>query len=633
MRRLAAAQGGPVNPDLLPASFGNESEARRLQELLSRELLDTRPEQRLDQFTRLVADVMEAPMAYIAVMDEQTQSLKSRVGLEFERIRRDEAFCNHTLMSGALEIPDTHADPRFREHRLVLGEPGIRFYAGVTLLGPDDAPVGTLCVLDVRPRALGDAGWRRLRAFAHLVEQELRFNVRVAEAREAIEHTALRDPVTGLPRRSILVELLERALAGAKERGERVAVGQIRFPRYDEVLAVYGRERVEYLAELFSERLRCALRSGDYLGRLEADTFCVVATQVAAADEAVQRMRQLCDALRQPYNIGGGTREVMVGFGVSMFPEDASEAVALMDRAGLAAGRAETAGEQAPIFFSSDVNTAISRRDQVAQRLSRALERDRMELHYQPVLDARTGMLVGCEALARWTCPQLGRVSPGEFIPVAERDPRLSRTLTHYVLEHACQQAAAWRASVQEPFWISVNVAGGELHDPDLAGAVQELITRYQLPAGTLVVELTEQSMITDLDGAVAVMERLQSLGVHCAVDDFGTGYSSLNYLRRLPVDKLKIDRSFIDAMREAGPGRDVVRAIVGIGHALGMSVVAEGVETHDQVQLLCDLDCDELQGFLVRHAVPAADIEAMMQGGARIPWVWEEETGKPPRS
>lgn len=468
-----------------------------------------------------------------------------------------------------------------------------------------------------------------MRDFARLVEQELQFNVRIAEAREAIEHTALRDPVTGLPRRSIIVELLERALVSARERGEGVAVGQIRFPRYDEVLAVYGRERVDYLAELFSERLRCALRAGDYLGRLEADTFCVVATQVTAEDDAAQRMRELCDALRQPYNISGGTREVMVGFGASMFPQDATEALALMDRAGLAAGRAEAAGEQAPVFFSGEVNSAISRRDRIAQRLSRALERERVELHYQPVLDARTGLLVGCEALARWTCSQLGRVSPGEFIPVAERDPLLSRTLTRYVLEHACRQAAAWRACMREPFWISVNVSGGELHDPDLAGAVQELITRHQLPAGTLVVELTEQSMITDLDGAVAVMERLQRLGVHCAVDDFGTGYSSLNYLRRLPLDKLKIDRSFIDAMREAGPGRDVVKAIIGIGHALGMSVVAEGVETHDQVQLLCDLNCNELQGFLVRHPVSAEDIEAIVQGGARIPWVWEEQLGR----
>ena len=618
-----------MNPDFLSSSFGNESEARRLQELLSRELLDTRPDQRLDQFTGLVADVVEAPMAFIALMDEHTQWFKSRVGLDIDRAPRDEAFCNHTLMAGAMEIPDTQADPRFREHHLVFGEPGIRFYAGVTLLGPGDAPVGTLCVLDTRPRTLGDVGWRRLRDFARLVEQELQFNVRIAEAREAIEHTALRDPVTGLPRRSIIVELLERALVSARERGEGVAVGQIRFPRYDEVLAVYGRERVDYLAELFSERLRCALRAGDYLGRLEADTFCVVATQVTAEDDAAQRMRELCDALRQPYNISGGTREVMVGFGASMFPQDATEAVALMDRAGLAAGRAEAAGEQAPVFFSGEVNSAISRRDRIAQRLSRALERERVELHYQPVLDARTGLLVGCEALARWTCSQLGRVSPGEFIPVAERDPLLSRTLTRYVLEHACRQAAAWRACMREPFWISVNVSGGELHDPDLAGAVQELITRHQLPAGTLVVELTEQSMITDLDGAVAVMERLQRLGVHCAVDDFGTGYSSLNYLRRLPLDKLKIDRSFIDAMREAGPGRDVVKAIIGIGHALGMSVVAEGVETHDQVQLLCDLNCNELQGFLVRHPVSAEDIEAIVQGGARIPWVWEEQLGR----
>lgn len=605
--------------------YGDEREARRLQELLSRELLDTRPEQRFDQFTRLVADVLDTPIAFIAVMDEETQWFKSRVGLDLDRAARDEAFCKYTLVSGDMEIPDTLNDARFRHHRLVRDPPGIRFYAGVPLRGPADEPVGTLCVLDTAPRTLGADGWRRLRAFRGLVEQELRFNARVGEAREAIERTALRDPATGLPRRSVMVELVGRALATARSWREYVAVAHIRFPRYDEVMAVYGRDMVDQLAALFTERLRSVIHAGDHLGRLEEDSFCAVLTGVDSEDDAARRMWQLCQALRQPYKIGGGTREVVVAFGVSLFPDDAEDVDPLLDRARLAAGRAQREEQQSPVFFSGEMNQQVSRRDRIAQQLSRAIDRERIELHYQPILDARSGRLTGCEALARWTCAQLGRVSPGEFIPVAERDPSLSRKLTHYVLEQACRQAAEWRQRLPEPFWIGVNVSGRELHDPALADTVLGLLERFGLPPEALVIELTEQSMISDLEGAIAVMSDLRARGVHCAVDDFGTGYSSLNYLRRLPLSKLKIDRHFIDSLQHSHAGREVVGAIIAIGHALEMSVVAEGVETHDQVQMLSDLHCDELQGFLVRQPVPPAELEAIVEQGACIPWVWEE--------
>lgn len=617
-----------MGPDSFSSTTGAEGEASRLRDLISREMLDTRPEQHLDQYTQLVADVLDVPVALITVLDHDDLWLKSRVGLDQDRLPRHQAFCDMTLRVGYLEIPDTLADQRFREHPLVAGDRGVRFYAGTVLRDPEGEVVGTLCIMDYRPRSLGESGKHRLQAFAALAEQELHFNERIAEARRRIEHTALWDPVTGLPRRSVVVELLERALARARQREELVAVAHLRFPRYDEVMSAYGREILDYTSELISERVRFALEPGDHLGRPEEETLLVVVTGLTGETEAMRRMRALYDALREPYQISGGSREVVVAFGVSVFPGDGEDTDTLLDRARLASRRAEATGEQAPVFFSGAVNREVSRRDRIARRFGGALERGQIELHYQPVLSTRSGRVVGCEALARWSCPQLGRVSPAEFIPVAENDPGLSRRLTHYVLEAACRQAAAWRQRLHQRFWISVNVSGRELHDPQLSDTIQELLHKYGLPPDALVIELTEQSMIGDVTTAIRIMEQLRRIGVRCAVDDFGTGYSSLNYLRQLPLDKLKIDRTFVDGLQHSRVGREVVSAIINIGHALNMTVVAEGVETPDQVQVLCDLLCDEVQGFLMRPAVPAGELEAMIAQGSAIPWAWEEKDG-----
>ncbi|MDN3518193.1 GGDEF and EAL domain-containing protein [Aquisalimonas lutea] len=617
-----------MGPDSFSPATGTETEASRVRELLSREMLDARPEQHFDQYTQLVADVLEAPVAFISVLDHDELRLKSRVGVEQESIPREQAFCDITLRVGYLEIPDMRADERFREHPLVAGDRAIRFYAGTVLRGPEGDAVGTLCVMDHRPRTLGESGKQRLQAFAALVEQELHFSTRITEARRKIERTALWDPVTGLPRRSVVVELLERAIARARHGDELIAVAHIRFPRYDEVMGVYGREVLDYTTELISERVRFALEPGDHLGRPEEETLVAVVTGLAGETEAMRRMHALCDVLREPYQISGGSREVVVAFGVSVFPGDGQDTDTLLDRARLASRRAESTGEQAPVFFSGAINREVSRRDRIARRFGGALEREQIELHYQPVLSTRSGQVVGCEALARWSCPQLGRVSPAEFIPVVEHDPGLSRRLTHYVLAAACRQAAAWRQRLHQRFWISVNVSGRELHDPQLSDTIEELLRRHGLPPDALVIELTEQSMIGDMTTAIRIMEQLRRIGVRCAVDDFGTGYSSLNYLRQLPLDKLKIDRTFVDGLQQSRVGREVVSAIINIGHALNMTVVAEGVETPDQVQVLCDLLCDEVQGFLMRPAVPAGELEAMIAQGLAIPWAWEERDG-----
>ncbi len=612
-------------PDGPTGMRSSEPEAKRLQEVLSLELLDTQPEERFDQYTRLIADVLNVPIALISLMDDERQWFKSRYGLTTEQTPRRIAFCRYALEQQFLEVPDAAEDDRFHDNPLVTGEPKVRFYAGAVLHGPTGEPVGTVCILDAKPRKLGRTGKRRLQAFARMVEQELAFNARLSEAREEIEQRALRDPVTGLPRRSVMMELLGRALAHAGETA--LAVAHIHFPRFEEVLSVYGRDRLDYTAQLLTERVRTRLHSRDYIGRVDDGTLMVVLTGLEQQQVAVDRVTAICEALRAPYQIGGGQREVVVAFGVSLSPDDGADSEALADKARLAARQAENSGHQWPVFYSGSMNEQVSRRDRIARRLVRALEQQQLELYYQPVLSMDTGKVAGCEALARWYCPQLGWVSPGEFIPVVEQDPALSQELTAWVLDTACRQASEWRQRLAVPFWISVNVSGNELHRPEFPGLVEGLLRKHALDPAALVIELTEQSMIQDVAAAVQAMNRLGAMGIQFAVDDFGSGYSSLNYLRQLPLGKLKIDRTFMEDLGGAGVGREVVRAIINVGQALGMTVVAEGVETQEQAQVLCDLGCNEVQGFLMRPPVPADVLEAMVAEGAAIPWVWEEKS------
>lgn len=614
-----------MTPDGSTGSHSGEPEAKRLQELLSLELLDTQPEERFDQYTRLIADVLNVPIALISLMDEDRQWFKSRYGLTTEQTPRRIAFCQHVLEQRSLEVPDALEDDRFQDNPLVTGPPYARFYAGVVLRGPNGAPVGTVCVLDPKPKKLGRTGKRRLEAFARMVEQELAFNARLSEAREEIEQRALRDPVTGLPRRSIMMELLDRALAHVN--GSALAVAHIHFPRFEEVLSVYGRDRLDHTAQLLTERVRSRLHSHDYIGRVDDGTLMVVLTGLERQRAAVDRVTAICESLRAPYQIAGGQREVVVAFGVSLFPADGSNAETLADKARLAARQAENGGYQWPVFYSGEINEQVSRRDRIARRLVRALQQEQLELYYQPVLSLDTGKVAGCEALARWHCPQLGWVSPAEFIPLVEQDPALSQELTAWVLETACRQANGWRQRLAVPFWISVNVSGNELHRPEFPALVERLLHKYDLDPDALVIELTEQSMIQDIAAAVQAMNRLSALGIQFAVDDFGSGYSSLNYLRQLPLGKLKIDRTFMEDLGGVGVGREVVRAIINVGQALGMTVVAEGVETQEQAQVLCDLGCNEVQGFLMRPPVQASVLESMVAEGAAIPWVWEERS------
>lgn len=577
-------------------------ERARLRELYSLRVLDKGPEKRFDRITRLVADVFDVPVCLITLVAEDLQWIKAEKGLPLRQMDRRDSFCTHALGQDLLVVEDAREDPTFAGKPLVVQAPCLRFYAGAVLHGPTGQPLGTLCILDREPRGLGSAEKRRLREFAAIVEEELAFDQHLQQAREQLLASVLHDPVTGLPGELLVEERLNTLVENAREDGESIALAVVRFLEYDQVLGTYGQEALDRAARMFAGRLRTLTGTHGLVGRLSVDRMLVARSGVDGEAALEAWAGNVYDTLTEPYSVADGQRRAPAAVGVAGFPAHARNATELLTRAVVAKDNRPNAG---PRIYDPEHDQRIQYRDRLHRRLTEALERDQLTLAFQPIFDATGCRPLGCEALARWQDAELGQISPGEFIPLAESDPRLRRALTRWVLRTACTAAAAWNVGRQTAVPVSVNVAGPELHDPGLVDEVDEALGASGLAPERLVLELTERTLIGDLDAASRSVRRLAERGVHCALDDFGTGYSSLSYLRSIPLHGLKMDRSFVAEVACDGTAREVARGIVNIGRALGLSVIAEGVETEAQRAHLQAIGCDGLQGFLLARPQP----------------------------
>lgn len=584
------------------------NESLRLAEVRALGLLDTPDEERFDQYTRLVSNVLNAPITLVSLIEETRQWTKSRVGTELTEFRREDCFCNHALDRSYLEVPDARLDARFRDNPLVSSEPHIRFYAGATLSGPTGQPVGTLCILDHQPRRLSDNEREQFLAFSRLVEHELNQQSRFRSWANTFEYETLHDALTGLPEASLFEQQLEQALVEAAQKEQPLAVAQIRLTNFEALTTLEGRSGGDVALQNVAERLRQCLRTSDCVGRLGADRLGVVIPNLGRPSDTAGRIHKLVEDLIAPVEINGSFRPIRIAAGISCYPDDATTAAGLLDLSDAAVDT--TSGEQVGVRFYSPAGHAFAARqhDQTF-RLGEALQRDGLQQFYQPIVDCQSNRLVGFEALARWHDEVYGPVSPAEFVPLAEAHPELRRALTRWSLEQACRQATCWRNEGQAIDYISVNVPSGELYRRDFISLVTDTLKRHGLPPEALTLEVTEQSLVADVDTAIDIMGALRRFGVRFAVDDFGTGYSSLRYLQQLPLDILKIDRSFIRPILEDQVTRKLTDGILQIADTLNLSVVAEGVETPDQLRVLRQLGCDHVQGFLFSRPVAAEDI------------------------
>ncbi|MCH7693069.1 MAG: EAL domain-containing protein [Proteobacteria bacterium] len=424
---------------------------------------------------------------------------------------------------------------------------------------------------------------------------------------EALEHQALHDALTGLPNRTYLAKRLDDTIRRAARTGEHFALLILDLDRFKEINDTLGHHIGDLVLRQIATRLKTPLRRSDMIARLGGDEFAILLSPVYADGSVTKLAGRLQKALEAPMQCKGMTLDVGASIGVAIFPDDGTDATELVQKADIAMYVAKNAG--LPLaFYDSDQDQNSVRHLTLTGELKRAIEGEQLELHYQPKISVETNQVIGVEALARWHHPEHGYIPAEEFITLAEQTG-LIQNLTEWALRTSIGQSARWRAAGMD-LSVSVNLSAKILQDDDLPRFIEDLLGEYGVEPERLVLEITESAIMADSGRSKAVIDRLAEKGMKLSIDDFGTGYSSLAYLKDLPVHELKIDKSFVMDMVNDESDQVIVKSTIQLAHNLGLTVVAEGVETKEALALLADMDADVAQGYFISKALPIGDFD-----------------------
>jgi diguanylate cyclase (GGDEF)-like protein/PAS domain S-box-containing protein len=432
---------------------------------------------------------------------------------------------------------------------------------------------------------------------------------------ERLGALAHRDPLTGLPNRRLFEDRLEIALAQAHRYRHRVALIFVDLDRFKQVNDGFGHAAGDELLRGVAERLGASVREGDTVARLGGDEFTLLLPGIHYAEDLAAISGKLVESLRKPFRLQGREVHVTASGGISLYPEDGEDAEALLKSADTAMYRAKERGRDNFQLFSQAMGEKALERRSLEDSLRAALEKQELTLHYQPSLELATGRVTGVEALLRWQRPELGVMSPKDFMALADFTG-VMLSVGPWVIETACRQAREWQRRGSRGLRLMVNLSARELQQDDLVVHVEKALAASGLAPDALQLEIPEGYAMQDLERTIATLRALRSVGVHLAIDGFGAGFTSLAHLRQLPVDTLKIDLSFVRGATTDADDASVVTAVIAVAHSLGLRVVAQGVETEAQVALLRSLACDEVQGYLWSAPVPPAECERILVQG-----------------
>ncbi|MBI3779365.1 MAG: PAS domain S-box protein [Gammaproteobacteria bacterium] len=430
---------------------------------------------------------------------------------------------------------------------------------------------------------------------------------------ERLSYLAYYDALTSLPNRQLLNERLSWAMTEADSRDRLVAVMFLDLDRFKNINDTLGHDVGDALLKSVAERLKACVRPGDTISRLGGDEFTIVLANVAHVDDVARVAQKVLDQFIAPFRIAGRDLFASPSIGITLYPFDDNNTESLLKNADTAMYHAKSLGRNNFQFYTAELNARAARQLELETGMRRALEREEFVLHYQPLVDIQTGGIVGMEALLRWQHPQYGLVPPMEFIPLAE-ETGLIVPIGEWVLRTACAQIKAWHAAGFPTLHVAVNLSSKQLQQKNFAEVVKHALQETGLEPLYLDLELTESLLMQDMEAAEAVLKNLKAMGVMFSLDDFGTGYSSLSYLKRFPIDFLKIDRSFIKDIVHDRYGAGIVRAIIVMAHTLGIKVIAEGVETHEQLGFLREQGCNITQGYFCSKPLPVNDFTQLLR-------------------
>ncbi len=432
------------------------------------------------------------------------------------------------------------------------------------------------------------------------------------EAKETIHRLTFMDTLTGLPNRLLFHDRLTHALAAARRKQRHLAVLVVDLDRFNLINDTLGHETGDLLIRAISERLKSCLRDCDTVARLGGDEFTVLLTEIANVEDALLVAQRIVDELSCAFTIDERELLLTTSIGISLYPADGEDSMALVKNANAALYRAKENGNTYQ-HYAPAMNATSAERLALDNSLRRALERNELLLYYQPQLDLRTGNIVGAEALIRWRHPDLGLVSPAKFIPLAE-DTGLIIPITEWVLKTACEQTMAWHREGYDGLRISVNLSGKHFRHRNLGHTITKALEETGLPPSCLELELTESILMENQDSTIEILRLLNYLGIQFSIDDFGTGYSSFSYLKRFPINTVKVDQSFVRDLTASPDDAAIVTAIIAMAHRMRLKVLAEGVETAEQLAFLTAHACDEMQGYFFSRPVPPDEFRELLR-------------------
>ncbi len=435
---------------------------------------------------------------------------------------------------------------------------------------------------------------------------------------QSIRHMAHHDALTGLPNRALFRDRLTHAMAQADRYHQKLAVMFLDLDRFKAINDTLGHNVGDQLLKIAAERLRSCVRDCDTVARLGGDEFTVIVEDIIEERDASAVAQKILDTLSQPFNLYGHEVFISVSVGVTLYPSDDENADNLLRNADSAMYRAKEFGRNNFQFYVAEMNVKAHERLRLESALRRAQDRNEFMLYYQPRVDLLSGQMIGAEALLRWRHPELGLVSPAEFIPILEETGMII-PVGDWALREACRQNHDWQKMGLMPIRMAVNLSVRQFIQRDLAGAVIQALEATGLSAQFLELEITEDLLLEHNQTNIATLTRLRNLGIHISIDDFGTGYSSLSYLKRLPIDTLKIDQSFVRDIGTDPDNKAIASAIIAMASSLRLNVLAEGVETEEQLAFLRAQGCNEIQGFSFSHPLPAEEFEQLLREGRQM--------------